>query len=45
VAELAAHRAALQKYDKPDSRSIDRSERFELVDSSESHDSKIEKYA
>lgn len=41
VAELAAHGAALRKYDKADSRSVDRSERFELVDSSESHDVKI----
>ena len=43
VAELAAHGATLRKYDKADSRSIDRSERFELVDSSESHDPKIKK--
>ena len=43
VAELAAHGTALQKYDKADSRSIDRSERFELVDSSESHAVKIKK--
>ena len=43
VAELAAHGTALQKYDKADSWSIDRSERFELVDSSESHAVKIKK--
>ena len=43
VAELAAHGAALRKYDKADPRSIDRSERFELVDSSESHAVKIKK--
>lgn len=41
VAELAAHGATLRKYDKADSRSVDRSERFELVDSSESHAVKI----
>jgi len=41
VAELAAHGATLRKYDKSNSRSIDRSERFELVDSSESHGVKI----
>ena len=41
VAELAAHGAALRKYDESNSRSIDRAERFKLIDSSESHDSKI----
>ena len=41
VAEFAAHGATLRKYDKADSRPIDRSERFELIDSSESHDAKI----
>jgi len=41
VAELAAHGATLRKYDKADSRSVDRSERFKLVDSSESHAVKI----
>ena len=41
MAELAAHGAALRKYDKADSRSIDRAERFEFVDSSESHGVKI----
>lgn len=41
VAELAAHGATLRKYDKADSRSIDRAERFEFVDSSESHGVKI----
>lgn len=43
MAELAAHRAALREYDESNSRSIDRAERFELVDSSESHDPKIKK--
>ena len=43
VAELTAHGATLRKYDKADSRSVDRSERFKLVDSSESHDVKIKK--
>lgn len=41
VAELAAHGAALRKDDKSNSRSIDRAERFKLIDSSESHDAKI----
>ena len=41
VAELAAHGATLRKDDKSNSRSIDRSERFKLIDSSESHDAKI----
>ena len=41
MAELASHRAALRKNDKADSRSIDRAEGFEFVDSSESHDVKI----
>jgi hypothetical protein len=41
VAELAAHGATLRKNDKADSRSIDRSERFKLIDSSESHGVKI----
>ena len=41
VAELAAHGATLRKYDKADSRSVDRSERFKLIDSSESHAVKI----
>ena len=41
VAELAAHGAALRKDDKSNSRSIDRSERFKLIDSSESHAVKI----
>lgn len=41
MAELAAHGATLRKNDKADSRSIDRAEGFELVDSSESHDVKI----
>ena len=41
VAELAAHGAALRKDDKSNSRSIDRAERFKLIDSSESHAVKI----
>ena len=41
VAELAAHGATLRKDDKSNSRSIDRSERFKLIDSSESHAVKI----
>ena len=41
VAKLAAHGAALRKDDKSNSRSIDRAERFKLIDSSESHDAKI----
>ena len=41
VAELAAHGATLRKDDKSNSRSIDRAERFKLIDSSESHDAKI----
>ena len=43
MAELAAHGAALHKDDKSNSRSIDRAERFELIDSSESHAPKIKK--
>ena len=43
MAELATHRAALRKYDESNARSIDRAECFKLVDSSESHDSKIKK--
>ena len=43
MAELAAHGAALRKYDKADSRSIDRAERFKLIDPSESHEPKIKK--
>lgn len=41
VAELAAHGAALRKDDESNARSIDRTERFKLIDSSESHDAKI----
>ena len=43
MAELAAHGAALCKDDKSNSRSIDRTECFKLVDSSESHAPKIKK--
>lgn len=41
MTELAAHGATLRKNDEADSRSIDRAERFEFVDSSESHGVKI----
>ncbi len=41
MAELAAHGATLRKNDEADSRSIDRAECFEFVDSSESHGVKI----
>ena len=43
MAELASHGATLRKNDKADSRSIDRAECFEFVDSSESHGVKIKK--